>query len=128
MAGFSNTFETRVLTWVFTASATTRPSAWYVALSTTTPADDETGFTEPVGNNYARTTVTLTVSGDTASNASPVTFPEASGTWGTITYLGIYDASSSGKLIAFGQLTVNKSIGNGDTAQFAASAITITLD
>ena len=60
----SNTFETTVLTWLLTNSAATRPTAWYVALFTSNPAEDASG-TEVSGGAYARQSVTFTVSGNT---------------------------------------------------------------
>jgi len=56
---FSNTFENRVLTWVFTASAATRPTSWHVALFASNPAEDGSG-TEVSGGGYARQSATFT--------------------------------------------------------------------
>jgi hypothetical protein len=123
---FSNTFETRVLQWTFTTGSPTRPTAWYVALFTTDPTDAGTG-TEVSGGSYARTAVTFTVSGDTASNSGAVEFPEATGSWGTITHIGIYDASTSGNLIAHAALTASKAIASGDILRFQIGDIDVTL-
>lgn len=123
---FSNTFETRVLQWTFTTGSPTRPTAWYVALFTTDPTDAGTG-TEVSGGSYARTAVTFTVSGDTASNSGAVEFPEATGSWGTITHIGIYDASTSGNLIAHAALTASKAIASGDILRFPIGDIDVTL-
>jgi len=123
---FSNEFETRVLQWTFTTGSPTRPTAWYVALFTTDPTDAGTG-TEVSGGSYARTAVTFTVSGDTASNSGAVEFPEATGSWGTITHIGIYDASTSGNLIAHAALTASKAIASGDILRFPIGDIDVTL-
>lgn len=123
---FSNEFETRVLQWTFTTGSPTRPTAWYVALFTTDPTDAGTG-TEVSGGSYARTAVTFTVSGDTASNSGAVEFPEATGSWGTITHIGIYDASTSGNLIAHAALTASKAIASGDILRFPIGELDVTL-
>lgn len=123
---FSNEFETRVLQWTFTTGSPTRPTAWYVALFTTDPTDAGTG-TEVSGGSYARTAVTFTVSGDTASNSGAVEFPEATGSWGTITHIGIYDASTSGNLIAHAALTASKAIASGDILRFPIGDLDVTL-
>jgi hypothetical protein len=123
---FSNEFETRVLQWTFTTGSPTRPTAWYVALFTDDPTDAGTG-TEVSGGSYARTAVTFTVSGDTASNSGAVEFPEATGSWGTITHIGIYDASTSGNLIAHAALTASKAIASGDILRFPIGDIDVTL-
>lgn len=123
---FSNEFETRVLQWTFTTGSPTRPTAWYVALFTDDPTDAGTG-TEVSGGSYARTAVTFTVSGDTASNSGAVEFPEATGSWGTITHIGIYDASTSGNLIAHAALTASKAIASGDILRFPIGELDVTL-
>jgi hypothetical protein len=123
---FSNTFETRVLQWTFTTGSPTRPTAWYVALFTDDPTDADTG-TEVSGGSYARTVVTFTVSGDTASNSGAVEFPEATGSWGTITHIGIYDASTSGNLIARAALSASKAIASGDILRFPIGDLDVTL-
>lgn len=132
MAGFTDTYEKNILDLIFNAAlgATTL----YLALSTTTPVDAGTNFTEPSGNNYSRV-ATTTADWNAAASTTPAvktnsatkTFNQASGSWGTITYFGIYDASTSGNLILFGALTASKAIGNGDTASFPAASITLQL-
>lgn len=123
---FSNTFETRVLTWVFTADSATRPTAWYVALFTTDPTDAGTG-TEVSGTSYAREAVTFTVSGDTATNSAAVEFDAAGSNWGTITHIGIYDASTSGNMIAHAALTASKAIDTGDVFRIPSGDLDVTL-
>ena len=127
---FTNNAETLALNWLFTAGAATRPTAWYVALSTTTPTTTGTNTTEPSGNGYTRQSATFAAaSGNPASTANTgiLTFTASGGDWGTITYITLFDASSSGNTLAIGQLTNSKLIQNGDSLQFAVSAITITL-
>jgi hypothetical protein len=124
---FSNTFETRVLEWVFTAGAVTRPTAWYVGLFTTAPGEAG-GGTEVSGGSYARQTIALTVTGDTASNSANVEFPEATASWGTITHMAVFDALSGGNQIAYAALTASKAIGIGDVLRFPIDDIDVTLD
>ena len=123
----SNTYETNILTWALTNSAVTRPTAWYVGLFTTDPTDAGTG-TEVSGGSYARVAVTMTVSGDTASNSAAVEFAAATASWGTVTHLAVFDASSGGNIIAHGALTASKSIGSGDIFRIATGDLDITLD
>lgn len=123
---FSNEFETRVLQWALTTGSPTRPTAWYVALFTTDPTDAGTG-TEVSGGSYARTAVTFTVSGDLATNSGAVEFPEATGTWGTITHIGVYDASTAGNLVVHGALTASKAIASGDIFRIPAGDLDVTL-
>ena len=124
---FSNTFETRVLTWVFTSGSATRPTAWYVALFTTNPAEDASG-TEVSGGGYARQSATFTVSGNTASNGGAIEYPTATAGYGTVSHVGVFDASSGGNLIAYAALTTSKTIDTGDVLRIPADDLDITLD
>tara|TARA_R110000782_G_scaffold227551_1_gene314282 strand:- start:283 stop:663 length:381 start_codon:yes stop_codon:yes gene_type:complete len=123
---FTDTFETRVLTWVFTASSATRPTAWFVALYTAAP-NDAGGGTEVSGAGYVRKAATFTVSGDTASNSGAIEYPTATGNYGTVSHVGIFDASSGGNLIAYAALTVSKTISTGDVLRIPAGDLDVTL-
>ena len=130
MAGLTNYAEDLVLDWLFTTGSATRPTSWYVALYTVAPGEAG-GGTEVSGGSYARVSATFTVSGTaptTASNSAAVEFAEASGSWGTIVAAGIFDASTSGNLIAFANLTTSKTIDTGDVLRFNTGALDITLD
>jgi hypothetical protein len=124
---FSNTFETRVLTWVFTNSSATRPTAWFVALYTGAP-NDAGGGTEVSGGAYARQAVTFSVSGDTATNSGAIEYPTATAGYGTVTHVGIFDASTGGNLIAYAALTASKTIDTGDVLRLPAGDLDVTLD
>ncbi len=130
MAGFTNFSEDLVLDWLLTNGSATRPTAWYVALYTVAPGETG-GGTEVSGGSYARTAVTFTVSGTaptTASNSSAVEFPTATGSWGTIVAAGIFDADTSGNLLAFANLTTSKTVDSGDVLRFNTGEIDVTLD
>lgn len=130
MAGLSNYGENLVLTWLLTTSSATRPTTWYVALYTVAPGEGG-GGTEVSGGSYARQAVTFTVSGTApteASNSAAVEFPTASASWGTVVAAGIFDAVSSGNLIAFSNLDTSKAIDTGDVLRFNTGSLDITLD
>lgn len=111
----------------------------YVALSTSTPTKSGSNFTEPSGNAYTRVSVTNNTTnwvpsgsqpgtGQQQENGTTVQFPTATGSWGTVTYFGIYDASTSGNLLAYGVLDTSRTILNQDSASFAPGALKIKLD
>jgi len=130
MAGFTNFSEDLVLDCLLTNGSATRPTAWYVALYTVAPGEAG-GGTEVSGGSYARTAVTFTVSGTaptTASNSAAVEFPTATGSWGTVVAAGIFDASTSGNLLAFANLTTSKTVDSGDVLRFNTGEIDVTLD
>lgn len=123
---FSDTFETRVLTWVFTSDAATRPTAWYLALFTSDPADDASG-TEVTGGGYSRQSATFSVSGDTATTTAVIEYPTATASYGTVSHVGVFDASTGGNLIAHAALTTSKAIDTGDVFRVPAGDLDITL-
>lgn len=78
----------------------------YLALFTAVGTDAGTGFTEVSGGSYARVATTGSTwnaaSGSAPSsnsNASPISFPVSSGSWGTVIAWGIYDAPTGGNLL-----------------------------
>jgi len=123
----SNTFETTTLQWLFTTTSVTRPTAWYLALYTVAPSDTG-GGTECSGTSYARQSFTMTVSGNTATNGANIEFPVAGSSWGTLVAGGVFDAATSGNLIAYGNLTTSKTIDTGDVFRIPAGDLDITLD
>lgn len=124
---FSNTYETNVLTWTFTTSSVTRPTAWYLGLFTVAPGEGG-GGTEVSGGSYAREAVTFSVSGDTATNTAALEFAVATADWGTITHVAVFDASTGGNQIAYAALTTSKTIATGDVLRVPAGDLDITLD
>lgn len=130
MGSFSNYLENKLLDHVFKVASFTVPTNIYIALSTADPTDSGGSIAEPSGNNYARTVMNswdAAASGATA-NTSTITFPTASGSWGTITHFAIFDAITVGNMLAHGSLTVSKAVTSGDTPRFNAGEIDITLD
>jgi len=126
MAGFSNYLENKVVGHVFGGSAYTAPATLYVALYTSAPSDTG-GGTEVSGGAYARQTAAFSISADTASNTSAIEYPTATADYGTVVAVGVFDASSSGNLLAYGNLTTSKTVSTGDVFRFNAGAIDITV-
>lgn len=115
-------------------STTYSPATWYLGLSTTTPNDDGSNFTEPTGGSYARVAVTnnstnfpaaSTSSGTTTKvNGTDITFTDPTGSWGAITHWGWFTASSGGTPEFFGALDTTITVGNGNTpVEFVAGAL-----
>jgi len=126
---FSNTFETHVLNYVFTTTSVTRPTAWYLALFTSNPAEDASGTeVSTSGTAYARQSATFTVSGNTASNSAAIEFPTATASYGTVTHVGVFDASTGGNLIAYSALSTSKAVGTGDVFRVPSGDFDLTLD
>ena len=134
MANLSSYAERKILDHLFKNTSYTSPNA-YIALFTNDPTDSASG-TEVSGNGYARVQIdtvmsTATTGSDNSSitNGSNITFAAASGgAFGTITHIGIFDALTTGNLIAHGELAASKVISDGDTFQIQTGNLTITID
>jgi len=124
---FTNFLETEILDHVFAGAAYTAPSTKYIGLFTAAPGETG-GGTEVSGSAYARQTMAFTTSGDTTSNNAAVEFPTATGSWGTITHVGIFDAVSSGNLMVYATLTASKAITTGDVFRVPSGDLDITLN
>ncbi len=124
---FSNYLENKLLLHTFGASAYTAPSTLYLAIHTSNPDEDNSG-TEVSGSAYARQTVAFTVTNNLATNTSAVEFPTATGSWGTLSHVGVYDALTGGNLMAYASLTTSKIIDTNDVFRVPAGDLDITLD
>jgi hypothetical protein len=102
----------------------------YLALFTADPTETGSLTNEVVGNGYSRQSIafTATTSGTGAtSNSGNVTFPAATASWGTITHIGLMDASTVGNMLWYGPLTTSKAVGTGDQFQMAATKLSVSL-
>jgi hypothetical protein len=131
MGGFADYLESEILNHIFGKGSYTPPTI-YVALSTADPLDDASGLAEPGGNGYARAQTSAsdwnTASGGSVDNANDITFPQANGSWGTITHFALFDAATGGNMLAHGALSQSKAIDSGDTARFEAGDLDVGLD
>ncbi len=135
MGSFSNWAEDAVLKHVLKQTSMSQPTNLYVALCKSTIDDADTGSTLPSevsGGSYARKRCnTWSVSGTTpttGSNNMAITYAEATANWGTVTDFAVVTHSTTGQVLAFGELSTNKKIGTSDTAKFATGDLDITLD
>ena len=124
---FTNFLETEILDHVFAGAAYTAPGTHYLGLFTSAPGEAG-GGTELSGSAYARQSVAFTTSGNTTSNNAAVEFPTATGSWGTVTHVGVFDASTSGNLMAYATLSSSKAIATGDVFRVPSGDLDITLN
>ena len=125
---FTNYLETEILDHVFAGAAYSAPGTHYLALFTAVANGEAGSVTELSGSAYARQSVAFTTSGNTTSNNAAVEFPTATGSWGTVTHVGVYDASSSGNLMAYATLSSSKTIDTGDVFRVPSGDLDITLN
>ena len=130
MAAFSDYLENKLIDQIFRGQAYSFPGTLYFGLLTAAPSDTG-GGTEVSGGSYARVSVTASMANfagtqaagsttassgtsGTTSNNNNITFPSPTGSWGVVSYVGVYDASTSGNLLAYGALTTPKTVNSGD--------------
>lgn len=136
--------ENKIVDALFRGQSLGVPATWYYALYTVCPTDSTAG-TEVSGGSYARvavaaslanfagtqsagSTTASTGTGGTTSNNGAVTFPTATGTWGTINCWGLADASTAGNIWVYTTVTTPPTITSGATPSFSAGAATIQVD
>jgi hypothetical protein len=128
MAEMSNFLENALINATLRNTSYTSPAAVYVGLYTSDPGEGNTG-TEVSGGSYARTAVTFDApSNGVTTNSGAVTFPTATGTWGTVTHIGILDATTSGNLLYYTPLDASKSIASGDVFTISTGNLSVTLE
>ena len=127
MAEMSNFLENALINATLRNTSYTSPAVVYVGLYTSDPTDANTG-TEVSGGSYARTAVTFGApSNGVTTNSAAVEFPQATGTWGTVGWIGILDASTSGNLLYHTALDASKTIASGDIFKIATGSLSVTL-
>tara|TARA_R100001510_G_scaffold47289_1_gene44545 strand:+ start:17 stop:403 length:387 start_codon:yes stop_codon:yes gene_type:complete len=127
MAALSDHSENLLLNYLMTTGSVTRPTNWYLGLFTSAP-NDAGGGTEVSTGGYSRQSMAFsTSSSGTTSNTGAISFTASGANFGTVTHVGIFDASSSGNLLWHGAMTASKTVEDGDTITFAIGNIDLTL-
>lgn len=123
----SNYLENALINATLRATNFTAPIAVYISLHTADPTDDGSG-TEVSGNAYVRQAATFGApSNGVSTTTADITFPQATGSWGTVSYIAIWDAESTGNMLYHTPLDVAKAIDTGDIFKIAAGSLTVTL-
>lgn len=143
--GFGNTFKKAIADHVFRAAngpmgGTATTTTIYVSLHTASPGDDGQTANEvsTSGTAYARQAITITggagfaaattANPSVTSNSGAVTYATATGSgFGTVTHFGLWNHVSNtaaANFIGAAALTASQAVAAGNTASFAAGAIT----
>jgi hypothetical protein len=138
MSAKSDYLEAEILKHIFRTGSFTKPTVLAIALCTAAPTDASTGATiTEVANagSYARTTLnpldanwTAPGVGGLIDNASAITFPTATGSWGTVTHVAICDSATwgAGNVLYYGALTASKVVASGDVFKFNIGDLDVT--
>jgi hypothetical protein len=127
MAEISNFLENAIINATLRNTTYTSVATVYVSLWTSDPTDAGSG-TEVSGGSYARTAVTFGApSNGVTTNSADVTFPTATGSWGTVGWIGINDALTTGNLLYHTPLDVSKTVTSGDIFKISTGNLSVTL-
>ena len=121
----TNTAENKMLDALVGTASYSANTPIKLALVTAN-GNDATAGTEVSGGSYARQTLTFNAaSSGSIASAATVSFTNMP----TCTVVGIelWDSAGTPVRLAYGSLTSNKSLTSGDTLEFAAGSITLSL-
>lgn len=124
----TNYLEKKLLNHSLGAISYTMPEETYVGLFTTLPTDSVAGV-EVVGTGYARQLVTWELPTDTGiRNATHVTFGSAGSSWGLVIGFGVWDTTTTGNLLYYGNINPTADLVAGDTYRLPSGAISLSMD
>ena len=98
----------------------------YVSLNTADPTPAGDLSTEVSATGSASFIVATGTSGLVDTDAD-TTFPAATSAWGTVSYIGLWDASIGGNMLYYTALDAAKVIDIGDVFKIAADNLTVEL-
>jgi hypothetical protein len=137
MAGSASDWaEIKILEHLVGKTTWPLPTVVYAALCTAGPGDAGSGggINEVAdANNYSRVNTSGlwgSASAGAISNSSAITFPQASGSWGTVTHMALCTSAAwgEGAVLVWFELTTPKPVTDGDTPEFAIGDVDITCD
>jgi len=127
MAEISNYLENALINATLRNTSYTSPAVVYVSLHTADPTDAGTG-TEVSGGSYIRQSATFGApSNGVSTTTADISYPQATASYGTVGWIGIWDAQTSGNMLYHTALDTSKSIDTGDIFKIAAGSLTVTL-
>ena len=132
MSEASDYVENQILNCYLNQTNITAPTNIYVGLHTADPTDAGSGA-EVSGNGYARVEITdkfgtaSGTGGSVSSNADITGFTASGGNWGTVSHIGIWDASTSGNLLFHTALDSSATVNDGDSFQISSGNLTVTV-
>lgn len=113
-----------------TVSDATLPDTYYLALSSTEPAEDGTGATEPdTSCGYARVPVTALSSAvdGVTSNSVAISWPKIITDGGIVSCWILYDAATDGNVLMSGSLGGSKHLDAGFSISILAGKLSLNV-
>lgn len=124
----STYLENAILNHVLGAVAFTPPSSMQLALFTSACTDDALG-TEVSGGGYSRVSITNNTtnwansSAGVKKNATVITFPALSASWGSVTHWALMDGTN---ILCHGAFTTARTFAVGEVPRISALALQLT--
>ena len=132
MAGFSTSLAQSLINHVFRGQAYTPTGATYLALFVADPTDNNVTANELSSSWYVRQSVTSWAApigaGVTTSNSNQLNFQAVTGGSITVTHWGIYDAATTGNLLASGPWSSPKVLNVDDVLSVNAGELKLTFE
>lgn len=120
-----DTIENQLLDALVGTASFTMTTPCKLALMTANGSDSAAG-TEVTGGSYARQTIAFNAAASgSIANSATINFTGMPAC--TVVGIEIYDNAGTPKRLAYGALTANKTVASGDTIQFGAGNITLSL-
>lgn len=128
MSQATDYLENALIDHVFGGSTYSAPSNIYLGLFTAIPGDDASGAEVSAGN-YARQEITFgSASNGASTSTNEITYTVSGANYGTVTHFGLFDASTSGNLLAYGNVSQPQNLTVGSEMTIPVGAVTIRLD
>lgn len=121
----TNTAENKMLDALVGTASYSANTPIKLALVTAAGSDSAAG-TEVSGGSYARQTITFNAA-SSGSIASAATVSFTNMPTSTVVGIELWDSAGTPVRLAYGSLTSSKSLTSGDTLEFAAGSITLSL-
>jgi hypothetical protein len=136
MAAFSDYFEQKIVQWISGTQLPTPTAATFLQLY----SQDPTEAGSPTGALYSRYSIASggtswttasggagSASGATLSNASAFTITASATATASATHFALFNASASGDLLFYGQLSTPKTIALGDEVKFNIGSLILEV-
>src|SRR3954454_7278803 len=126
MGSLSNYGENALLKHITKEAAYSPAATLYLALATADPGEAATGASMNEianSNSYARTAIAFGAAASRrVTQSGAVTFPTASGSWGTVTHWAVLDSAThgAGNVLATGAFAVAKAVVLNNTPSIAS--------
>ena len=137
MAAFSDYFEQKIVQWLSGTQLPTPGAATFLQLYSQDPteAGSPTGALFSTRYSIASGGTSWTTasggagsaSGATLSNASAFTITSSATATASATHFALFDASATGNLLFYGQLSTSKTIAIGDEVKFNIGNLTLEV-